>query len=474
IYEKAEITSLSARMRVHVNGLLPLITKSVVEYPNGDEVAITLVYERLDKHCTKCLRLDHELKECLVARAEAKEKASQESNEGRSNLKLAQDSGSVRGGPLAPVQDKPNRRETDYRSQSAFQFEAKNSGKAYDRRVGGESKGSQQHRVHKPQNTPWQERSLSRRSYQHRERPRYEVERSSRPPRVYDHQRRLPPPLEKTYYYREVQREAIEAKDMGSSASKSNHELRERGTPLLQEDGIQSIPSEALNIARDEVRDVMLQYSKCSDPSEREARKERMRQAEERGQLEEAAVQLARNGRRNEEEETPTHATDKPDRQSVSQRLGPNSSERIITTSKSKAGDRIPAPLRLGEQTSPASQTRIPISQRLGPLDTDETNVPVGEVTENKRKPGRPPGKRRVLASPSAGAKRRKAQTAKIPKCRKQLNIEEARLESRVGSSKPTEKQRSKPAAAGVSGDHSHSSDNIPLNKMIPKSSRRK
>lgn len=52
--------------------LLPLIKHSVVEFPNGDEVNTTLVYERLDKHCLKCLRLDHEIKECLVARAEAK------------------------------------------------------------------------------------------------------------------------------------------------------------------------------------------------------------------------------------------------------------------------------------------------------------------------------------------------------------------------------------------------------------------
>ncbi|CAN6934360.1 unnamed protein product, partial [Brassica oleracea var. botrytis] len=65
-------------MRVHINGLLPLITSSVVEYPNGDEVVTTLIYERLDKHCTKCLRLDHELKECLVARAEAKAQKAQQ------------------------------------------------------------------------------------------------------------------------------------------------------------------------------------------------------------------------------------------------------------------------------------------------------------------------------------------------------------------------------------------------------------
>lgn len=57
-------------MRVHIDGLLPLIKTSVVEFPSGDEVTTTLVYERLDKHCTKCLKLNHEIKECLVARAE--------------------------------------------------------------------------------------------------------------------------------------------------------------------------------------------------------------------------------------------------------------------------------------------------------------------------------------------------------------------------------------------------------------------
>ena len=72
LYEKADITPLTARMRVHIDGLLPLIKTSVVDFPNGDSVTTTLLYERLDKHCSKCLRLDHELKECLVARAEKK------------------------------------------------------------------------------------------------------------------------------------------------------------------------------------------------------------------------------------------------------------------------------------------------------------------------------------------------------------------------------------------------------------------
>lgn len=55
-----------------------------------------------------------------------------------------------------------------------------------------------------------------------------------------------------------------------------------KGAPLLEDD-FPTIPHETLNEARVEVGDVMLQYTKCADPTEREARKERVRQVEERG-----------------------------------------------------------------------------------------------------------------------------------------------------------------------------------------------
>ncbi|XP_009133671.1 uncharacterized protein LOC103858131 [Brassica rapa] len=66
------ISTLSVRMRVHVNGRLPLIKSSVIEYPNGDEVRVSLVYEKLEKHCSHCYRLDHELKDCLAAKHQKK------------------------------------------------------------------------------------------------------------------------------------------------------------------------------------------------------------------------------------------------------------------------------------------------------------------------------------------------------------------------------------------------------------------
>lgn len=62
--EMMEITATAARMRVHIDGLQPLITTSTVEFNGGDEVVATLVYEKLEKYYSDCLRLDHENRDC--------------------------------------------------------------------------------------------------------------------------------------------------------------------------------------------------------------------------------------------------------------------------------------------------------------------------------------------------------------------------------------------------------------------------
>lgn len=67
-------------MRVHVNGRLPLIKSSVIEYPNGDEVTASLVYEKLEKHCSHCCRLDHELRDCLASKHQKKKKKKKKAN----------------------------------------------------------------------------------------------------------------------------------------------------------------------------------------------------------------------------------------------------------------------------------------------------------------------------------------------------------------------------------------------------------
>lgn len=48
IYEKQEITDSSAKMRVQINGLIPLVMSSIVEFEDGFEITTHLVYERLE------------------------------------------------------------------------------------------------------------------------------------------------------------------------------------------------------------------------------------------------------------------------------------------------------------------------------------------------------------------------------------------------------------------------------------------
>lgn len=285
LFEKAEITSLTARMRVHINGLLPLIKESVVEYPNGDEVSTTLVYERLDKHCTKCLRLDHDVKECLVARAEAKEvKAARDEPKGRTNVSSVQGSGVNRVLSHDAGLESRNTRDKLLGEQVAFQFSAAHPEGGRNIRSNYENRGNQHHRDYKNQTQSWREKSDYRRSSQSRGRARYSKDRTYWPSRESSYQRNLMVPPEGSYY-REVQKKNPEAKDTGSSNSKSHHGYAARGN-RQREIAPELIPQETLNEARGEVRDAMLQYTKSADPSEREARKERLRQAEESGQLE--------------------------------------------------------------------------------------------------------------------------------------------------------------------------------------------
>uniref|UniRef100_A0A0D3CSM2 Uncharacterized protein n=1 Tax=Brassica oleracea var. oleracea TaxID=109376 RepID=A0A0D3CSM2_BRAOL len=55
-----------------------------------------------------------------------------------------------------------------------------------------------------------------------------------------------------------------------------------RAAPQLEE-----IPNEVLEVVREELREVMIQYTSCADPTESAARRERVRRAEEQGEVEE-------------------------------------------------------------------------------------------------------------------------------------------------------------------------------------------
>ncbi|KAF2567074.1 hypothetical protein F2Q68_00027847 [Brassica cretica] len=192
----------------------------------------------------------------------------------------------------------------------------------------------------------------------------------------------------------------------------TSHPLREeaiieRGSP--RELDQPPVPQEALNVAMEEVRDVLLKYTKCADPTEREARLERVRQAEEQGQMEENAlimVRASQNASAAGQNATPPNDT--PERIPATQRLGPDPHHHTDNSGKlpphpiSTSRERLPATLRLGSQTLPIEHTsevigetqnagnigRLLMNLRLGPcLVTDTEGGAPSAPIAGKRKP---------------------------------------------------------------------------------------
>ncbi|KAG2294859.1 hypothetical protein Bca52824_041528 [Brassica carinata] len=148
----------------------------------------------------------------------------------------------------------------------------------------------------------------------------------------------------------------------------------------------------------------MTQYTSCADPSESAARKERLRQAEQNGQLEESVALMARAS------------------------LG-NLPKRNLDVTQHASPERIPALLRLGSPNSPriSPEPDLPDSPQRTPalLRFGKHLSPSREQATSKRKPGRPPGTKKISNGPKivagTGARKRKVQQAKPPKCRRKL-----------------------------------------------------
>ncbi|KAL0896440.1 hypothetical protein Bca101_080401 [Brassica carinata] len=420
VYEGAEITPLSVRIRVQVNGLLPLIKTTIVEYPNGDEVTASLVYERLDKHCSMCCRLDHELKECLEAKH--RNKAIKAANEEEKVSYISS---------LPQWDDKPKEPRQD-----AFRFSASRKSEERSKWSPKRDRSRPASRPYKENSNSWQERPLRSQSYCRREGHKNVLERGhvhSRHQGSY----RTPSGGQSISFYREISRKEPAEKEQESSTSRAPLGTSVRGVPL--QSCPEPIPQEAVKQAMVEVRQAMIQYTNHADPTEREARRERMRLAEEEGQIEETAINMlcpiphVPDGRASERELTPV-----TERVPISQRLGPltRSSEKsplaASHVSSPPSQVRLPASLRLGppepplenvllaageEQKSPESE-RIPATQRLGATTVKGKDKSLSEVPkEGKRKPGRPLGKKTdsTAALPPIGPsiKRRRVATTK-------------------------------------------------------------
>lgn len=218
--------------------------------------------------------------------------------------------------------------------------------------------------------------------------------------------------------FNEHMREYQAQPDIGHAGEKEKH-------PTEPKD---QIPEEIMAEAREELREVMIQYTSIADPSESAARKERLRRAEEQGEVDESAEQIAR---------------------------------QLMRDQKTARGGAIP------KQT----QTRIPVTQRLGPSSPLAPQVEV--VNEQLRIPakkrlGRPSTKKPLgvnTAGTRTSTKRRVAPVRTSP-IRKQS----------TRPSKPTAKVAEAATARGKRAKQNvaEAGSSNPVIKLIPAATRKK
>ncbi|WZZ87568.1 hypothetical protein YC2023_116147 [Brassica napus] len=70
-------------------------------------------------------------------------------------------------------------------------------------------------------------------------------------------------------------------------------ESQSRQPPSSPSMAAHDIPLETLAVVHEEIREALIQYTSCADPSEQAARKERLRFAEEHGEIEQTSINIA-------------------------------------------------------------------------------------------------------------------------------------------------------------------------------------
>lgn len=384
LYEKQEITDSSARMRVQVNGLIPLVMSSIVEFENGVEVTAKLVYEKLEKHCSICYMINHEQQDCKLSsnlgtdakEANSTQRKSYQYDRRMESIIIKERKEHSTTNPSRRLTHHDNRSalvsshrspsfHSHYSSHGGFNRDTRHHEKHHKYHEGHKSfqkEGYGRHTSYLSQSfsgLPGRRQSGSQSAQIWREKPR-PINKSKSPP--------------------------IFREEVSESSKAKRPPLERMENHVISSD---TLPQQAMLEAMGELRDVMVQYATCADPTESAARRERLRQAEEVGDFEQTAAQMVRS----------------------SLELQNQNQDRALEV----------------EQTQ-TSQERVPVAFRLGPSTVlNKTARSDHEQAPSKKKQGRPPGKKSSKVSPKvlmgANSRKRKSIQARASPRRK-LNMD--------------------------------------------------
>jgi len=269
-----DISTSAAKIRVLINGLQPLTKETTVEFQDGSEAVVSLDYKNLKSHCHHCLRLSHVEVDCPgLKKAEETnkrtnqvppERTTQKPKEGhRSNnqgLRLSQEIGSSHLSDFSRNKEAlhPYKRKTEDRY-------GRTNHKADSRSHGFKSPSSR----HSP--------------------PRHTPSFRREPPRTFSRNNHISDNPNLQWREKPLPRELTWQESSETSRTRRPPLEREMttevSTPL-------PVPLPTKETIMGELREVIVQYSSCADPTESMTRKQRVLQGEARGLMTETAYQI--------------------------------------------------------------------------------------------------------------------------------------------------------------------------------------
>ncbi|CAN6807513.1 unnamed protein product, partial [Brassica oleracea] len=271
-----------------VNGLLPLLKSSIIEYPNGEEVTASFIYEIIGKHRSKCFRLDHEVKDCLVAKHQAREEQRQTQSAKDSVVEgVRKDIQSLVPERFEPYRfsaskDDDVNREVHHRQEGGdYRYEVRRQGERYKLRHDHESHSRRAYKEPPRDCYPRHSRSYNERD-----------EGSHHTRLTRDDARHRISTQNRNDHLNASRDRRIGRRDETSS-TKITKEQSAGGNPLRTP--TKPMQHKSFDDAMGEVREAMTQYTRVADPTESAARRDRMRMAEEAGEFEAVSAGIVQN-----------------------------------------------------------------------------------------------------------------------------------------------------------------------------------
>ncbi|CAA7050642.1 unnamed protein product [Microthlaspi erraticum] len=344
---KHEITSTTARIKVLINGLQPLVKETIIEYSDEAESIVSLEYEGLENHCRICYRLTHDTYRCQETKGDEQNPRLKEPSE-REERPQKNFQGQPKGGDFnkradrygKPYGDRISQRERNTKEEEHRRNQS-------NRRI--ETQGYRRertpprsnHRTGKSRDMrqTLQNREEERRSYQHPQQIWREKERDTR---------RTPPRREESVTSRPSQIPLGRTLDFTGSPTNR--------IPTLEE-------------AMADLQEVTVQYVDCGDPIESEARRQRVLLGEMEGLMATTAANMVTAATAAAASETQTYQENEQQTQryaEIQNAQEPQEEENIHVPSTRKRG-RPPlarktlgkSPMRLTGATSPSRKMNL-------------------------------------------------------------------------------------------------------------------